>query len=188
TVEHGGRVVKVNVHPLGADAEEMRRNAAEPAVADRRKSLSDRVGDTRLIVRVDRTELSKNIVRGLEAYRELLLAHPEWRGRVTRRVVGLPRPADLPLERAYRPSVRCLAPEISEECATPEWTPLVLEVNDDYPRSLASFQMADVLLVNPVRDGMNLVAKEGPLLSERDSVLVLSHEAGAADELGQHSL
>ncbi|HIY40094.1 MAG TPA: trehalose-6-phosphate synthase [Candidatus Nocardiopsis merdipullorum] len=188
TVEHGGRVVKVNVHPLGADAEEMRRNAAEPAVADRRKTLSDRVGDTRLIVRVDRTELSKNIVRGLEAYRELLLAHPEWRGRVTHLAFAYPSRGDVAEYRDYTNTVTHLAKEINEEFATPEWTPLVLEVNDDYPRSLASFQMADVLLVNPVRDGMNLVAKEGPLLSERDSVLVLSHEAGAADELGQHSL
>src|SRR5699024_4320863 len=95
TVEHGGRVVKVNVHPLGADAEEMRRNAAEPVVADRRKALSDRVGDTRLIVRVDRTELSKNIVRGLEAYRELLLAHPEWRGRVTHLAFAYPSRGDV---------------------------------------------------------------------------------------------
>ncbi|MEU3309914.1 alpha,alpha-trehalose-phosphate synthase (UDP-forming) [Nocardiopsis sp. NPDC055551] len=188
TVEYGGRVVEVGVHALGADADGLRESASEPAVAERRRTLIDLVGDTRLIVRVDRTELSKNIVRGLEAYRELLRAHPEWRGRVTHLAFAYPSRGDVPEYRTYTDSVLRTAKEINEEFATPEWTPVVLEVNDDYPRSLASFQIADVLLVNPIRDGMNLVAKEGPVLSERDSVLVLSREAGAADELGEDAL
>ncbi|WP_017613155.1 alpha,alpha-trehalose-phosphate synthase (UDP-forming) [Nocardiopsis salina] len=188
TVEHGGRVVGVGVHALGADEEDLRGSAAEPAVAERRETLSDLVGDTKLIVRVDRTELSKNIVRGFESYRELLTLHPEWRGRVTHLAFAYPSRGDVAEYREYTETVRRLAEEINEEFATPEWTPLVLEVNDDYPRSLASFQLADVLLVNPIRDGMNLVAKEAPLLSERDAVLVLSREAGAADELGEDAL
>ena len=188
TVEYGGRVVSVGVHALGADEDVLRESASEPAVADRRRTLSELAGDTKLIVRVDRTELSKNIVRGLESYRELLRAHPEWRGRVTHLAFAYPSRGDVPEYRAYTESVLRTAQEINEEFSTPEWTPVVLEVNDDYPRSLASFQLADVLLVNPIRDGMNLVAKEGPVLSERDSVLVLSREAGAADELGQDAL
>lgn len=188
TVEHGGRVVTVGVHALGADEEGLRAGAAEPEVAQRHGTLSEIVGDTRLIVRVDRTELSKNIVRGLESYRELLTLHPEWRGRVTHLAFAYPSRGDVPEYREYTETVLRMAEEINEEFSTPEWTPLVLEVNDDYPRSLASFQLADVLLVNPIRDGMNLVAKEGPLLSERDSVLVLSREAGAADELGEDAL
>ncbi|GAB3717690.1 alpha,alpha-trehalose-phosphate synthase (UDP-forming) [Nocardiopsis oceani] len=188
TVEHGGRVVEVGVHALGADEEGLRESAAEPAVAARRETLREAVGDARLIVRVDRTELSKNIVRGLESFRELLMAHPEWRGRVTHLAFAYPSRGDVPEYREYTDSVLRLAKEINEEFGTAEWTPLVLEVNDDYPRSLASFQMADVLLVNPIRDGMNLVAKEGPVLSEQDSVLVLSREAGAADELGADAL
>ncbi|MBR8742556.1 trehalose-6-phosphate synthase [Nocardiopsis sp. MG754419] len=188
TVEHGGRVVEVGVHALGADEEGLRQSASEPAVAERRRMLTGLVGETKLIVRVDRTELSKNIVRGLEAYRELLRAHPEWRGRVTHLAFAYPSRGDVPEYRAYTESVSRTAKEINEEFATPGWTPVVLEVNDDYPRSLASFQLADVLLVNPIRDGMNLVAKEGPVLSERDSVLVLSREAGAADELGRDAL
>lgn len=188
TVEYGGRVVGVGVHALGADGDGLRQSAAEPTVAARRETLAEAVGDTRLIVRVDRTELSKNIVRGLEAYRELLTTRPEWRGRVTHLAFAYPSRGDVPEYRDYTDTVLRTAKEINEEFATAEWTPLILEVNDDYPRSLASFQMADVLLVNPIRDGMNLVAKEGPVLSERDSVLVLSHEAGAADELGRHAL
>ncbi|MET9794592.1 alpha,alpha-trehalose-phosphate synthase (UDP-forming) [Nocardiopsis alba] len=188
TVEHGGRVIEVGVHALGADEDLLRESAAEPAVAERRSTLLDLVGDTRLIVRVDRTELSKNIVRGLEAYRELLTARPEWRGRVTHLAFAYPSRGDVPEYRAYTESVLRTAKEINEEFATAEWTPVILEVDDDYPRSLASFQLADVLLVNPIRDGMNLVAKEGPVLSERDCALVLSREAGAADELGDAAL
>ena len=188
TVEYGGRVIQLGVHALGADEEELRENASGPTVAARRATLEEAVGDTRLIVRVDRTELSKNIVRGLEAYRELLVTRPEWRGRVTHLAFAYPSRGDVPEYRAYTETVMRKAKEINAEFATAEWTPVVLEVNDDYPRSLASYQLADVLLVNPIRDGMNLVAKEGPVLSERDSVLVLSHEAGAADELGEHAL
>ena len=81
-----------------------------------------------------------------------------------------------------------LAREISEEFGTGDWDPLVLAVDDDYARSLAAYRLADVLLVNPIRDGMNLVAKEGPILSERGCALVLSREAGAAEELGADAL
>ena len=188
TVEYGGRVIGVGVHALGADGAELRESASDPLVEARRETLKELVGDTRLIVRVDRTELSKNIVRGLEAYRELLRAEPRWRGRVTHLAFAYPSRGDVPEYREYTDRVLRIAKEVNEEFATAEWTPLILEVNDDYPRSLASFQLADVLLVNPIRDGMNLVAKEGPVLSERDSVLVLSREAGAADELGEDAL
>jgi len=188
TVEYGGRIIGVEVHALGADADGLRERAAAGDVAERAAALRERVGDRRLIVRVDRTELSKNIVRGLEAYRELLRSRPEWRGEVTHLAFAYPSRTDVPEYLAYTERVRRLAEEITEEFATPEWTPLVLEVNDDFPRSLAAYRMADVLLVNPIRDGMNLVAKEGPVLSERGCALVLSTEAGAADELGADAL
>jgi trehalose 6-phosphate synthase len=81
-----------------------------------------------------------------------------------------------------------MALQIQDEFASPGWDPLLLEVNDDYARSLAACRLADVMLVNPIRDGMNLVAKEGPILSDRGCALVLSTEAGAADELGPHAL
>jgi trehalose 6-phosphate synthase len=84
--------------------------------------------------------------------------------------------------------VQRLAREISEEFGTEDWDPLILQVDDDYARSLAAYRLADVLLVNPIRDGMNLVAKEGPILSERGCALVLSREAGAATELGPDAL
>ncbi|MFC4562758.1 trehalose-6-phosphate synthase [Nocardiopsis mangrovi] len=188
TVEYGSRVIGVAVHPLGADADGLRERAAADDVAERRAALRERVGDRRLIVRVDRTELSKNIVRGLDAYREMLRDHPEWHGRVTHLAFAYPSRGDVPEYREYTESVLRVAKEINEEFGTDSWTPLILEVNDDYPRSLAAYRLADVLLVNPIRDGMNLVAKEGPVLSDDGCALVLSTEAGAADELGAHAL
>ncbi|NYE45166.1 trehalose 6-phosphate synthase [Spinactinospora alkalitolerans] len=184
TVDHGGRIVRTGVHGLGADAEGLRERAEQEDVAERRATLRELVGGRRLVLRVDRTELSKNIVRGLAAYRELLRTRPEWRGRVTHLAFAYPSRGDVPEYRAYTESVRRIAEEINEEFATPEWTPLILEVNDDYPRSLASYQLADVLVVNPIRDGMNLVAKEGPVLSHDGCAVVLSTEAGAADDMG----
>jgi trehalose 6-phosphate synthase len=188
TVRHAGHTTTVGVHPLGVDAPELRARAAADDVQAHVSALSAAAGDRQLIVRIDRTELSKNIVRGLAAYRELLITRPEWRGRVTHLAFAYPSRHDLPEYREYTASVQRMAREIVDEFGTAAWNPLVLQVNDDYARSLAAFRLADVLLVNPVRDGMNLVAKEGPLLSERSCALVLSREAGAAADLAEGAL
>ncbi|MBO0830400.1 MAG: trehalose-6-phosphate synthase [Actinobacteria bacterium] len=187
-VSYAGRVTSIGVHPLGVDAAQLRARAAEPDVVAKMTALAAVTAGRQLIVRVDRTELSKNIVRGLEAYRELLRAHPEWHGKVVHVAFAYPSREDLPEYRAYTAAVQQLAAEIEAEFAAPGWEPLILEVVDDYPRSLAACRLADVLLVNPIRDGMNLVAKEGPILSDRHCAVVLSTEAGAAAELGSHAL
>jgi trehalose 6-phosphate synthase len=188
TVRYKGRLTSVGVHPLGVDAGELRQRAAAPDVQGQVSALTSVTAGQRLIVRVDRTELSKNIVRGLAAYRELLITHPEWRGQVTHLAFAYPSRHDLPEYREYTARVQRMAGEIEDEFGTDDWNPLILQVNDDYPRSLAAYRLADVLLVNPIRDGMNLVAKEGPILSERACALVLSTEAGAAAELGGDAL
>ena len=96
---------------------------------------------------------------------------------------------DLPeYRRVHGPGAADGRGSILDEFATDDWDPLILQVNDDYPRSLAAYQLADVLLVNPIRDGMNLVAKEGPILARGGCALVLSTEAGAAAELGPESI
>jgi len=161
---------------------------AAPDVEAHVAALTAAAGGRKLIVRVDRTELSKNIARGLAAYAELLASYPQWRGRVTHLAMAYPSRHDLPEYREYTAQLQRLAREINDEFGTDDWNPLILQVNDDYPRSLAAYRVADVLLVNPIRDGMNLVAKEGPLLSERGCALVLSREAGAAAELAAGAL
>jgi trehalose 6-phosphate synthase len=185
---HRGRVTSIGVHPLGVDADQLRQRASQRDVLTRRAALIDATSGRKLIVRIDRTELSKNIVRGLEAYRELLRTRPQWRGRVVHLAFAYPSRHDLPEYREYTAAVQRLGQQIEDEFAEPGWDPLLLDVNDDYPRSLAACRLADVLLVNPIRDGMNLVAKEGPILSDLGCALVLSTEAGAAAELGDEAL
>jgi trehalose 6-phosphate synthase len=187
-ITYRGHVTGIGVHPLGVDAADLAGRGAEQDVESRIAALAEVVGDRKLIVRVDRSELSKNIVRGLVAYRELLLTYPELQGKVMMLALAYPSRHDLPEYREYAASVQRLARRIEDEFGTPEWTPILLSTHDDYPKSLAGYRLADVLLVNPIRDGMNLVAKEGPILSDRGCALVLSREAGAADELGEHAL
>ena len=187
-VIHRGHVTEVAVHPLGVDVPALRARARADDVRAHVTALGQAAGDRKLIVRVDRTEPSKNIVRGLTAYRELLATRPEWHGRVVHLAFAYPSRSDVPEYRAYVEQVRQVAAEISAEFSTPDWDPLILEVKDDYPRSLAAYAMADVLLVNPIRDGMNLVAQEGPVLSENGCALVLSREAGAAATLDGDAL
>jgi trehalose 6-phosphate synthase len=187
-VSYRGRVTGVATHPLGVDAEALRARGQEADVRAAVGVLSGAAGGRQVIVRIDRTELSKNIVRGLVAYRELLVTRPQWRGQVVHLVLAYPSRSGLAEYRAYTERVHELAREINAEFGTDDWDPLVLDLKDDYPRSLAACGLADVLLVNPIRDGMNLVAQEGPILSERGCALVLSREAGAASLIGDSAL
>ncbi|MFJ8538780.1 trehalose-6-phosphate synthase [Streptomyces sp. NPDC093591] len=185
---------RVGVHGLGADADFLRTRAHQSDVAERMAALRDEIGSAadgsrrRTIVRVDRTELSKNIVRGLLAYRQLLDDHPEWRERVVHVAFAYPSRQDLAVYREYTAAVQRLAEEINSRYRTPGWTPVVLHVKDDFARSLAAYRLADVALVNPIRDGMNLVAKEVPVVSDEGCALVLSREAGAFAELSEDAI
>ncbi|MGW0766801.1 alpha,alpha-trehalose-phosphate synthase (UDP-forming) [Streptomyces sp. NPDC002676] len=180
---------RIGVHGLGADADFLRERAHRPDVDERMAALREEIGEgRRTIVRVDRTELSKNIVRGLLAYRQLLADHPEWRERVVHLAFAYPSRQDLAVYRDYTAEVRRVAQEINSEYGTTGWMPVVLHVKDDFARSLAAYRLADVALVNPIRDGMNLVAKEVPVVSDEGCVLVLSREAGAYEELGEDAV
>ncbi|MFJ9949087.1 trehalose-6-phosphate synthase [Kitasatospora sp. NPDC091207] len=183
-----GRTTRLGVHALGADADFLRERSHRPDVDERLATLREAVGGRRTVVRVDRTELSKNIVRGFQAYRHLLRTRPEWRDNVVHIAFAYPSRTDLAEYRAYTAEVERLAAEINAEFATPGWQPLILHVDDDFPRSLAAYRLADVALVNPIRDGMNLVAKEVPVVSDQGCALVLSREAGAHAELAEDAL
>jgi trehalose 6-phosphate synthase len=169
--------------PLGPHPRALEEEAASEPVAAARRRLDELVGGRRLIVRVDRVELSKNIVRGLWALDELLETRPHWRGRVTMLALAYPSREGLAEYLAYRSEVEHTAERLNERWGSADWVPVVLSVDDDRARSMAALSAYDVLLVNPVRDGMNLVAKEGPLVNRTDGVLVLSREAGAWEEL-----
>ncbi|MFF7176173.1 alpha,alpha-trehalose-phosphate synthase (UDP-forming) [Streptomyces pseudovenezuelae] len=175
---------RIGVHGLGADADFLRERSHQADVEERIVSLREEIGEgRRTVVRVDRTELSKNIVRGLVAYRRLLESRPEWRERVVHVAFAYPSRQDLAVYRDYTAEVRRVAEEINDTFGTLGWTPVLLNLEDDFARSLAAYRLADVALVNPIRDGMNLVAKEVPVVSDEGCALVLSREAGAHEEL-----
>lgn len=187
TVSCDGRTVPLRIHPLGVDPEPLRARAAKPDVTDRVAGLRTLVGSQQIVGRVDRTEPAKNIHRGLLAIAQLFRDHPEHVGRVIHVALAYPSRQDVAEYRDYTANCVALAAEINAELSTPRWSPVLFNVRDDYPRSLATLRCADVLLVNSLRDGMNLVAKEGVLLSD-DATLVLSRETGAADEMGDAAL
>ncbi|MFD1828694.1 MULTISPECIES: alpha,alpha-trehalose-phosphate synthase (UDP-forming) [Streptomyces] len=193
-VTHEGRRTRIGVHGLGADAGFLRERSRRPDVDERMAALREQIGRApdgaprKAIVRVDRTELSKNIVRGLHAYRRLLEERPEWRDRVVHVAFAYPSRQDLAVYRDYTAEVSRVADAINAEYGTAEWTPVVLHVKDDFARSLAAYRLADVALVNPIRDGMNLVAKEVPVVSDGGCALVLSREAGAFAELAEDAI
>jgi trehalose 6-phosphate synthase len=186
-VRHCGHLTRVRVYPLGVDPAPLLERAGQPDVVERRALLAKEINGRQSIVRVDRTEPSKNIVRGLAAFHELIRRHPEHREQAVHVALAYPSRQDVTAYRDYTEAVRSLAETINAELGTPGWTPVVLRVVDDYALSLATLALGDVLLVNPVRDGMNLVAKEGALLSDA-GVLVLSTGAGAADEVADAAL
>jgi trehalose 6-phosphate synthase len=175
------------VSPLGPDPAALATEAAAEAVERARAELATTVGDRSLMLRVDRVELSKNLIRGFLAFEELLQRHPEWRERVVFLALAYASREGLAEYLSYRSEMEHVVDRINEAWGTGSWTPIVLDVADNRDRSVAALRRYDVLLVNPVRDGMNLVAKEGPLINERDGVLVLSREAGAVDELASVS-
>ncbi len=184
----GGTAPDAFCASFGPDADDLAATAELAATADARAALDARVGDRRCIVRADRMELSKNIGRGFIAFDELLDRHPEWRERVSFVAMLNPSRGTLPEYRDYRTEVEAIAERVNQRWATGDWEPIIVDTRDDFPRSVAALQRADVILVNPVKDGLNLVALEGPLLNQRDAALCLSREAGAFDLLASDCL
>jgi trehalose 6-phosphate synthase len=176
------------VSSLSPDHEGLVSEASGPECARSVADLRAGTGGRRIVLRVDRVEPSKNIVRGMLAFEELLVSHPEWRGEVVHVALAYPSRQGLAEYLAYGAEIVHTAERINQTWGSPEWTPISLHVEDDRTHSLAALSVSDVLLVNPVRDGLNLVAKEGPLLNRADGVLVLSREAGAWDELAGAAL
>ncbi|MGE3618991.1 MAG: trehalose-6-phosphate synthase [Acidimicrobiia bacterium] len=179
---------KTFVAPLASDPDDIRAVAASPACVAAAEAIEAEFADVQLIGRVDRIEPAKNLVRGFLAYADLLDRHPELRGRVCFMACAYPSREGVAAYRNHRKDIEALVGEVNGRFATPGWTPIHLDVEDDYPRSVALLRRADVLLVNSIRDGLNLVATEGALVSDRHAVLCLSPEAGAWERLSPAAL
>lgn len=183
-----GRSVLARIHPISVDAQALREAAAAPEVRELRHELNRWRGDARLILRVDRLELTKNIVRGFQAYELFLRSNPDWQRRVRFLALLSPSRMDLPEYRTYGEECIAEAERVNRELGDEDWQPIDVRVTDDFPGVVAAYGLYDVLLVNPIFDGMNLVAMEGPLLNRRGGVLVLSRNAGAYWRLGKHAV
>jgi trehalose 6-phosphate synthase len=182
-LEYDGRKVTTVARAISVDVAELAALAADAPVRERRAALVE-TRPERLIVRSDRTDPSKNILRGLRAFELLLERHPEHRGRVQLLALLDPSRQDIPEYASYTAEIERQAAALNDRFDGA----VDLRIGDDFPLSVAAYQEYDVLFVNAVADGLNLVAKEGPLVNERDGVLVLSEGAGAADELSPWAL
>lgn len=188
SVVYRGRRVSAHTYPISVDVEKLDVLARDPQTELHKGHLAGAIADRKLILRIDRIEPSKNILRGLQAYQSLLEMYPEHHNRV--QMVSLLVPSRMEVDE-YQDYLRDIMAEsgmINAHFSDGAWEPSRVIVGENYPRALAAMQICDVLLVNPIADGMNLVAKEGAVVNNRDGVLVLSEHAGVFYELGEHAL
>lgn len=183
TVRVGDRRVLVRHHPISIDWRGLTGEAATDEVSRYRKEIRRTVGGRRLILRVDRVELSKNILRGFKVYREFLNRYHDWWGKVIFMAYLYPSRLGLAVYRKYIADIEAEVDALNQEFATKSWQPVILGIEDNYHQSLAGLCEYDVLMVNPLFDGMNLVSKEGAILNDRNGVMLLSENAGSFDEL-----
>ena len=186
-VVSGGRIVYARHYPISVDVGATERLASSRGVKRQEQDLEE-WRPPFLIARIDRTDPSKNIVRGFIAYEKLLRYHPDLRGKVQFWAFLQPSRQDVAAYVRYLRQIRQTAARINSELGTEDWQPIRLEVAESERKAIAALKNFDVLLVNPVYDGLNLVAKEGALVNQKDGVIVLSENAGAYEELREHVL
>ena len=182
-----GREVWVRSYPLPIDHEATRKVAA----SDRTKEFEDEIERRRrkhIILRVDRADLSKNVLRGFTAFDQFLEEHPEFQENVTFIAQLMPSRMDVPEYQEYLERIEALVAIVNHRHGTPDWMPIQLKLRDDLEEAVAAYKQYDAMIVNAMFDGMNLVAKEGPLVNERNGVSILSENTGAHEELGEWAL
>ena len=187
TAAWDGRRSLVTVHPISVDPGEFEELAQSEKVLEAERELAERRPE-KLVLRVDRTDPSKNVVRGFRAFELYLEAHPEMHGRTGMLALLDPSRQDIPAYSEYVGAIQREARRVNDRFQQEGWTPIELVIQDDFAASVAAYKQFDVLFVNAIFDGMNLVSKEAPLVNERGGVLLLSENAGAHAELGEWAL
>ncbi len=188
TISWGDRRVEARAYPISIDADKLASLKDETATRLHKHQLAQSIGSQRLILRIDRIEPSKNILRGLLAFRTLLETHPEYRGKVQMLALLVPSRLEVDQYKDYLADVMAEAGMINATFSDELWEPTRIIIGNNYARAVAAMELYDVLMVNPINDGMNLVAKEGVIINERHGVLILSENAGAVYEMGDHAL
>ena len=178
----------VRAFPISIDVKGLRRVARSKEVGELRTEIEEMIGERQLILRVERIEPSKNIIRGFQAFEEMLITYPEYIEKVMFLAILVPSRLDLGEYRHYLEEVMATVGHINATYATGTWEPIRLLVGEKYERAVAAMQCYDVLLVNSIADGMNLVAKEGPIVNKRNGQLVLSERTGAREQLESAAL
>ncbi len=186
-VDVEGRTVRARFYPISVDPEALEATSASSAVADHVQRLADKQRE-HLVLRVDRADPSKNILRGFRAFDTMLDDHPELAERVTFLALVQPSRQDVEEYVEYLESIRRLVAEVNEKHGTTDWRPIELSLEGDFDEVVAAYKLFDVLVVNPISDGMNLVAKEAAVVNGADGVLALSENAGAHEELGEFAV
>jgi trehalose 6-phosphate synthase len=181
------REVWVRSYPLPIDQKAIQQTAASDGVREHEEELLSRRRE-HLVLRVDRADLSKNVLRGFSAFDLFLEQHPEFRENVTFIAQLMPSRTDVPEYAEYLERIEALVAVVNHRHGTQDWMPINLKLRDDLEEAVAAYKHYDVLLVNAMFDGMNLVAKEGPMVNERDGVSILSENTGAHEELGDFAL
>jgi len=184
-VVHEGRETWVRAYPLAIDAARLRDAATR--VADHEEEVLARRRD-HLILRVDRADLSKNVLRGFTAFDVFLDQHPEFREKVTFVAHLQPSRQDVPQYQEYLERIEALVAVVNHRHGTTDWMPIDLRIYDNFYEAVARYKHYDLLVVNPIFDGMNLVAKEAPAVNTRDGVVLLSENTGSHEELGDCTL
>jgi len=187
TVTHAGRTTLVTSHPIGIDPAEFDGLRNDAGVLEQEQAIVARRPQF-LVARVDRTDPSKNVVRGFRAFALFLDRHPEMLGRVTMLALLDPSRQEVPEYTEYLAAIDREARSVNDRFKRDGWLPVDLQIADNFAQSIAAYKQYDALLVNPVFDGLNLVSKEAPLVNERDGVLILSENAGSHEELGEWAL
>ena len=187
TVRIDGHLTRVKAYPISIDTAGIKKLVSSSRLQDYEKKLAGLCGE-QTIIRVDRAEPSKNIIRGFKAFDRLLERHPQLRGEVKFIAFLVPTRTHLRPYRRYMEETIQLIKTINSRYATHDWYPIDFFYENNYIQALAGMRLYDVLLVNAVIDGMNLVAKEGPTVNNRDGVLVLSESVGACEQLAEHAL
>ena len=186
-VHHEGGETWCRAYPLGVDSDRLRRVSASSAIANYEREVLTRRRE-HLILRVDRADLSKNVLRGFTAFDQFLTEHPEFQERVTFIAHLQPSRQDVPEYREYLERIEALVAVVNHRHGTTDWMPIDLRIYDNFLEAVARYKHYDLLMVNALFDGMNLVAKEAPVVNTRDGVLMLSENTGAHQELGEAAL
>jgi trehalose 6-phosphate synthase len=177
----------VRAYPLSIDVEGFRRIAASDAVASYEPEILRRRRE-HLILRVDRADLSKNVLRGFTAFDIFLEQHPEFTERVTFIAHLQPSRQDVAEYVEYLEKIEALVAVINHRHGTTDWMPIDLRLRDDFEEAVALYKHFDLLMVNAMWDGMNLVSKEGPLINTRNGMIMLSENTGAHEQIGEAAL